>query len=131
MAIEWIGLLGGLALLIVLTMRGVDLLIAAPVCALLVALSFGLPLFPQTAAAGAASFTSGYMGGFTPNPTYEEVCSGRTGQTETTMVAFGCLFEAGLVRAKIILRRPRCSVNPLKLRIVLAAAPVGGRQARE
>ncbi len=65
MAIEWIGLLGGLALLIVLTMRGVDLLIAAPVCALLVALSFGLPLFPQTAEAGAASFTSGYMGGFT------------------------------------------------------------------
>lgn len=65
MAIEWIGLLGGLALLVVLTMRGVDLLIAAPVCALLVALSFGLPLFPQTATAGAASFTSGYMGGFT------------------------------------------------------------------
>ena len=65
MAIEWIGLLGGLALLIVLTMRGVDLLIAAPVCALLVALSFDLPLFPQTAEAGAASFTSGYMGGFT------------------------------------------------------------------
>jgi H+/gluconate symporter-like permease len=65
MAVEWIGLLGGLALLVVLTMRGVDLLIAAPVCALLVALSFGLPLFPQTAAAGAASFTSGYMGGFT------------------------------------------------------------------
>jgi hypothetical protein len=30
MALEWIGLLGGLALLIVLTMRGVDLLIAAP-----------------------------------------------------------------------------------------------------
>lgn len=65
MAIEWIGLLGGLALLIVLTMRGVDLLIAAPVCALLVALSFDLPLFPQTAEAGAANFTSGYMGGFT------------------------------------------------------------------
>lgn len=65
MAIEWIGLLGGLALLVVLTMRGVDLLIAAPVCALLVALSFGLPLFPQTATAGAVSFTSGYMGGFT------------------------------------------------------------------
>lgn len=65
MALEWIGLIGGLALLIVLTMRGVDLLIAAPVCALLVALSFGLPLFPQTAAEGAANFTAGYMGGFT------------------------------------------------------------------
>ena len=65
MTLEWIGLLGSLALLIVLTMRGVDLLLAAPVCALLLALSFGLPLFPQTAAEGAASFTAGYMGGFT------------------------------------------------------------------
>ena len=65
MILEWIGLIGALALLIVLTMRGVDLLIAAPVCALLLALSFGLPLFPQTAAEGAASFTAGYMSGFT------------------------------------------------------------------
>ena len=38
MILEWIGLIGALALLIVLTMRGVDLLIAAPVCALLLAL---------------------------------------------------------------------------------------------
>ena len=44
MALEWIGLLGGLALLIVLTMRGVDLLIAAPVCALLVALKQSAPI---------------------------------------------------------------------------------------
>jgi H+/gluconate symporter-like permease len=65
MILEWAGLIGALALLIVLTMRGVDLLIAAPVCALLLAVSFGLPLFPQTAADGAASFTAGYMGGFT------------------------------------------------------------------
>ena len=64
MTLEWIGLLGSLALLIVLTMRGVDLLIAAPVCALLLALSFGLPLFPQFAAEGAASFTTAYMAGF-------------------------------------------------------------------
>lgn len=64
MALAWIGLLGSLALLIVLTMRGVDLLLAAPICALLLALSFGLPLFPQTAAEGAANFTTGYMGGF-------------------------------------------------------------------
>lgn len=64
MALEWIGLLGGLALLIVLTMRGVDLLLAAPVCALLVALSFGLPLFPQVASAGTESFVPAYMGGF-------------------------------------------------------------------
>jgi peptide-methionine (S)-S-oxide reductase len=37
---------------------------------------------------GVVSTSVGYMGGFTPNPTYEEVCSGRTGQTETVMVAY-------------------------------------------
>jgi peptide-methionine (S)-S-oxide reductase len=37
---------------------------------------------------GVVTTSVGYMGGFTPNPTYEEVCSGRTGQTETAMVAY-------------------------------------------
>jgi H+/gluconate symporter-like permease len=64
MTLEWFGLLGSLALLIVLTMRGVDLLLAAPVCALLLALSFGLPLFPSLATGDAASFTAAYMTGF-------------------------------------------------------------------
>ncbi|GAA1861246.1 peptide-methionine (S)-S-oxide reductase MsrA [Myceligenerans crystallogenes] len=37
---------------------------------------------------GVVSTAVGYMGGTTPNPTYEEVCSARTGHTETAMVAY-------------------------------------------
>ncbi len=37
---------------------------------------------------GVFSTAVGYQGGFTPNPTYEEVCSGRTGHTETVMAVF-------------------------------------------
>jgi len=43
----------------------------------------------------------GYQGGFTPNATYREVCSGRTGHTEAVLVAF----DPSVVSLNEVLRR--------------------------
>ena len=43
-------------------------------------------LFWQTK--GVYSTAVGYAGGITPHPTYEEVCSGRTGHSEVVLVAY-------------------------------------------
>ena len=37
---------------------------------------------------GVLSVKSGYTGGHTMNPTYEEVCSGQTGHTEAVLIEF-------------------------------------------
>ncbi|HWP62316.1 MAG TPA: peptide-methionine (S)-S-oxide reductase MsrA [Candidatus Binatia bacterium] len=42
----------------------------------------------------------GYQGGFTPNPTYEEVCTGRTGHAETVRV----VYDPALVSYEALLR---------------------------
>ena len=37
---------------------------------------------------GVVTTAAGYMGGYTPHPTYEETCTARTGHTETVLVAY-------------------------------------------
>jgi peptide-methionine (S)-S-oxide reductase len=49
---------------------------------------------------GVYSTFVGYAGGYTPNPSYEEVCSGRTGHTEVV----GVVFDPAVVPFEEILR---------------------------
>lgn len=57
--LSMIGLIGGLVLLIILTLRGMNLFISAPLCAVVVALCSGIPLFT-----GEVNFVNAYMDGF-------------------------------------------------------------------
>lgn len=57
--LSMIGLIGGLVLLIVLTLRGWNLFISAPICALIVAACSGIPVF-----LGDVNFVENYMSGF-------------------------------------------------------------------
>ena len=59
------GLIGALALLIVLTIRGMNLFIATPLCALLVALTSDIALLQPLAPEGAPNLIGAYMSGFT------------------------------------------------------------------
>jgi peptide-methionine (S)-S-oxide reductase len=56
-------------------------------------------LFWQTE--GVWTTAVGYAGGFSPHPTYEEVCTGRTGHTESVLVAY----EPALVEFRELVAR--------------------------
>jgi len=50
---------------------------------------------------GVVTTAVGYQGGYTPHPTYEETCTGRTGHTEAVLVAY----DPKQVSAEELLRR--------------------------
>jgi peptide-methionine (S)-S-oxide reductase len=52
-------------------------------------------------AEGVYTTAVGYAGGFTPNPTYEEVCSAQTGHTEAVLV----VFDPGATSYEALLKR--------------------------
>jgi peptide-methionine (S)-S-oxide reductase len=49
---------------------------------------------------GVKSAVSGYAGGKTPNPTYDDVCTGRTGHAEVVQVTF----DPGVISYEAVLR---------------------------
>lgn len=63
MSLSMIGLILGLVFLVILTIRGMNLMIAGPLCATFVALTSGVPLFTEDSEAQ-ANLINGYMSGF-------------------------------------------------------------------
>ena len=63
--VSTIGLIGALALLIWMTVRGVNILIAGPVAAAIVAATSGIAWLPPLAETDAPDFATSYMAGFT------------------------------------------------------------------
>jgi len=63
MSLSMLGLMIGLLLLIVLTIRGMNLMVAGPLCALVIALTSGIPLF-ATDIEGQSNLLDSYMSGF-------------------------------------------------------------------
>jgi len=49
---------------------------------------------------GVLTTAAGYTGGFTPNPTYEQTCTGRTGHTEAVMV----VYDPSVVDLEVLLK---------------------------
>lgn len=60
---------------------------------------------------GITGVTSGYAGGETKNPTYEDVCTGRTGHAEVVRVEF----DPAVIKVDEVLRRFFASHDPTTL----------------
>ena len=88
---------------------------------------------------GVTSVISGYAGGSVPNPTYEQVCSGRTGHAEVvkvgfdpSMISFREILEVFFTtHDPTTLNRQGADVGPQYRSIILYQSPEQERVARE